>query len=121
MSREPSPLAQCQYPKLVRDQMPHIIQREGAKPIYRRIVGDEYRSALVIKLKEELAELLDAIDKDDKRAIQEEIGDMFDVLTALGYSHNIYMSEVETLREQKNAIKGKFNDGIWMESVESNG
>lgn len=121
MPREPSPLAECQYPKLVRDYMPAIISRDGRKPIYKQLKDDEYREALKKKLSEEFAELLDAIDQGDKKSITEELGDMFDVLTALSHSHNIFIDDVEMVREQKGAVKGKFGLGIWMEAVELNG
>ena len=116
--REPSELPNCQYPKLVRDYMPALIQREGGTPIYRRLKAQDKAAALKVKLNEEVEELYSALALDDKAAITEEIADLLEVLTALAYANGIYMSSVELQRQEKAAIKGTFSEGVWMESVE---
>lgn len=115
--REPSPLAICQYPKLVRDRMPQIISSEGRTPNFTKLDLKAKQIALKDKLLEEYTELVDAIKNNNRQSIAEEIADLIEVLTALTYSFDIYPNEVDDIREKKNIIKGKFNDGIWMESI----
>lgn len=65
--------------KLVRDRIPQIIRNEGAEPVTYIAGPEEYRARLREKLREEVAELLDA----DERSAPGELADVAEVLLAL--------------------------------------
>lgn len=68
------------YNKLVRDNIPSIIQDDNEIPITRILSDDEYRKELYKKLLEECNELICAKTSDN---IIEEASDVFEVLKAI--------------------------------------
>lgn len=118
--KHPSEIPTSQYPKLVRDYMPLIISREGATPVFRYISGEEKRSALVDKLREESAELFAALESGNLEEIAAEIADVQEVLKAIAQTNGIQMSMIADHQMQKAAVKGTFSRGVYMEAVELN-
>ena len=69
-----------EYNKLVRDNIPEIIQKDGKKASFRTLTSDEeYKKALEDKLLEECQEVISASGKD--RLV--EMADLFEVVKAL--------------------------------------
>lgn len=64
------------YNKLVRDKIPKIIERNGAKAITRKLTDEEYKEYLEKKLDEEVAEFHES-------KTVEELADILEVLYAL--------------------------------------
>lgn len=94
------------YQKLVRDNIPAIIEKNGETCVTRKLTDKEYEDALANKLQEEVAELL------------EEMADVMEVLYAMGKTRAVSKREVEQVRSQKAAEKGTFSKKIFLVSTE---
>ncbi|RTK94986.1 phosphoribosyl-ATP pyrophosphohydrolase [Candidatus Saccharibacteria bacterium] len=94
-----------QYPKLVRDNIPVMIERDG-KTATTHIAGEEeYVSFLLAKLVEEATELKNAVDSDHR---QEEIADVREVLGAIQAALGFSEDELREVQASKLAERGGF-------------
>lgn len=100
-----------ELPKLVRDEIPALIRADGDEPQTHIADAAEYETRLREKLGEEVAEY---------RASQEpaELADVLEVLHAIRKVHGLSVEDLETLREEKAKKRGRFAEGIVLESVE---
>jgi predicted house-cleaning noncanonical NTP pyrophosphatase (MazG superfamily) len=97
--------------KLVRDRIPKIIAADG-KQANTRILGDkEYLKELVKKLGEEAKEL-------QKDLSVEELADIKELVIAIREALGVHAGELEEVRRQKAAQRGRFKKKIFLESVE---
>jgi predicted house-cleaning noncanonical NTP pyrophosphatase (MazG superfamily) len=103
------------YNKLIRDKIPEIIEKTDKKFRTRLLDNSEYQKELKIKLKEELEEYIEA--QSDEAAI-EELADMLEVIKSLSEIHNASFSEVERVRQQKEEVRGGFQERIFLIDVE---
>ena len=87
------------YNKLVRDNIPDIIQKSGKTPAFHTLSENEYLTELDRKLSEELADILEVI---------------YAICDARGYS----TSELESCRKAKAEKRGSFANRIYLENVE---
>ena len=69
------------YNKLVRDNVPEIIEADGGAPKIRALTGEEFIVELLNKLKEEAEEVVKA--KADRQELIKEIGDVYEVIDAI--------------------------------------
>ncbi|MFF8603084.1 hypothetical protein ACF065_33650 [Streptomyces sp. NPDC015232] len=90
--------------KLVRDRIPEIIRNEGAEPVTHVAGPQEYRARLRDKLREEVAEFLEA----DEEAAPGELADVAEVLLALAADLGISPEQFEVLRAAKADERGGF-------------
>ncbi len=97
--------------KLVRDDIPALIEAEGRRPVTRVLAPAEYRAALIAKLKEECDEF-----RSDPS--MEELADVLEVVYSLA---DVIESRValEHARVAKLAARGGFAGRIWLESADS--
>lgn len=100
-----------QYNKLVRDNIPNIIQADGRAVNIRILNNEDYKKELNSKLKEELAEYL----KDNN---VEELADIVEVIYGLLKSMKITKQEFEEIRKNKNKKNGAFNKKIFLIEAE---
>jgi len=98
------------YKKLVRDKIPSIIEKNGGKPIIRKLDDEEYFKELNRKIKEELDEYLESYEV-------EELADLYEVLLAILDYKKISVEEFEIIRSMKVSKRGAFKDKIYLESV----
>lgn len=100
-----------EYDKLVRDRIPEIIAENGEEPIFHMADEEEYRTRLLEKLAEEVAEY---------RENQEiaELADILEVLHTIRDEHGVPVEQLQTIREQKADRRGRFEEGIVLERVE---
>lgn len=103
------------YQKLVRDNIPAIIEKNGETCVTRKLTDKEYETALAEKLQEEVAELLEAYTAKERSA--EEIADVMEVLYAMGKTCAVSKREIEQVRSQKAAEKGTFSKKIFLVST----
>jgi predicted house-cleaning noncanonical NTP pyrophosphatase (MazG superfamily) len=96
--------------KLVRDNIPEIIEREGGKVVQRVLLDDEYKTELSKKLIEEANEFM----RDENI---EELADVFEVFEAIMRTYGFTQLELEAARAKKNTTKGAFTKRIYVESV----
>lgn len=107
------------YNKLVRDNIPEIIEKQGKKANYRVITDEEeFKVVLAAKLIEEANELAEAIRNNDKKAMEEEVGDLLFAIITLEEFVNIDRYDVGLKAIKKNHEKGEFKNRIFLESVE---
>ena len=104
------------YNKLVRDNIPSIIEESGKIAHYRTLDDDgEYRAALMKKLIEEANEVTKAVKRDH---LIEEIGDVMTVLATILDFHGIDLDDVINNVDEKAEEKGTFINRCFLETVE---
>ncbi|HRH22488.1 MAG TPA: nucleoside triphosphate pyrophosphohydrolase [Candidatus Paceibacterota bacterium] len=91
------------YNKLVRDNIPEILDKKGVSYEKRIASLDEYKTELIKKLGEEVAEFSEAGDP-------EELADVMEVVEALKTLAEY--SAVESLRQEKREKRGGFDKRI---------
>lgn len=104
------------YNKLVRDNIPSIIESKGEKPITRILNEKEYKEELEKKLYEEYQEVIEA--SGDDRIM--ELADMVEVISFLAQLENKSLSDVILAASKKSEKRGAFNDRIFLEKVIEN-
>jgi len=97
------------YNKLVRDNIPEIMIKNGAKPVTKILSDDEYLNELNKKLQEELTEYL--LDGNI-----EELADLEEVLLAILKLKNISLEEFNKIRIAKVNKRGSFDKKIFLEN-----
>ncbi|MBG9549645.1 phosphoribosyl-ATP pyrophosphohydrolase [Cytobacillus firmus] len=103
------------YNKLVRDQIPEIIEKTGKKFSTRILDDNEYIKELKKKSFEELQEYVETNNNED--AI-EELADVLEIIHALAEYHGASIEEVEEIRTQKAEKRGGFKEKIFLIEVE---
>ena len=99
------------YNKLVRDNIPEIMIKNGAVPVTRILSDEEYLNELNKKLQEELNEYLQ-----DGDVL--ELADLEEVLLAILKVKNITKEEFDNIRIEKVNKRGAFDKKIFLESEE---
>lgn len=102
------------YNKLVRDNIPQIIEASG-KTCEVKILDDEaYEQALKDKLVEEMNEVQSA--KSDDELI-EELADVYEVLSSLVATKGVSQEEFIEIVQAKNDKRGGFRDKVFLKTV----
>ena len=101
------------YNKLVRDNIPNIIENNGEEPIIRVLNNEEYKLELERKLNEEYLEVLESSGKDRL----EELADMLEVIKSLSQLENSNLNEIIAIAEEKSKKRGGFEKRIYLEKV----
>ncbi len=102
------------YNKLVRDNIPNIIQGNGESPVVRVLDEDEYKSELEKKLGEEYQEVLETTTVEDRI---EELADMLEIIMALADIHGKSLDDVRDVCDNKRRKRGGFQKRIYLERV----
>lgn len=96
--------------KLVRNNIPQIIEAAGKQAVTRVLSDEEYLAELDRKLTEECAEY-----QADKNV--EELADVLEVLYAIAAARGYSVQELERMRAAKAEKRGGFADRIFLEKV----
>ena len=101
------------YEKLVRDNIPDIIRKNGEEPIIEILDNERYKEELEKKLKEECMEVINAngIDR------IEELADLLEVMYSLIKLENKTIDDVEKVRMEKKLKRGGFSNKIYLKGV----
>lgn len=99
------------YNKLVRDNIPHIIEQEGKKPYLHIASGSELEEALLRKLDEEIGEFRESKDP-------VELVDILEVIYRLANCYSITQDKLEEMRKEKARQRGAFQRGFILERIE---
>ncbi len=99
------------FDKLVRDNIPEVLEKKGIKSVTRQIEGEEYMKRLIEKLREEVQEFVD-----DNN--QEELADIFEVLGAIIEEKGFTREAIEEIRLKKLNERGGFKNKIILEQTE---
>jgi predicted house-cleaning noncanonical NTP pyrophosphatase (MazG superfamily) len=104
--------AENEYPKLVRDKIPEIIEKDtGQKPETRTLEGEEFQKYLLKKMVEESAELRNVKDKEH---LAEELADIFEIIDELLSANQLKLEEIREIQKQKAERRGGFKKRILM-------
>jgi len=99
------------YNKLVRDNIPEVIAKNGQQAKFRVLDDNELTQELEKKLQEEVAEYLQ-----DKNA--DELADILEVVYALGERLGYTPRSLEELRKQKALKRGGFKKKLFLVRVD---
>ncbi len=102
------------YGKLVRDNIPSIIEKEGKRAKVRFLEKSERGQALKNKLLEEAQELFDANTMDE---IGKESADILEVILAIIEANGLRLDEVEAIRKKRSDVRGSFKSWVFLEEV----
>jgi predicted house-cleaning noncanonical NTP pyrophosphatase (MazG superfamily) len=100
-----------EYDKLVRDRIPELIRADHEVPVTETVEDDEYRHRLREKLDEEVAEYHESGET-------AELADVLEVVDALAALDDVTPEELETIRREKRAERGGFDEGVVLKRVE---
>lgn len=100
------------YDKLVRDEIPAIIEADGETPVTHVADEEEYEQRLADKLDEEVQEF-----RENDRT--NELADVLEVIRAICAHRGVSMDELDRRRQEKAEERGGFEEGIVLERVES--
>jgi len=103
-----------EFDKLVRDDIPEIIEADGEIPETHVAEGEEYTERLVDKLAEEVEEYRERRDP-------AELADVLEVIHAIRRDDGLSAEELEQLRETKARERGRFEEGLVLEAVRTEG
>ena len=95
------------YNKLVRDQIPEIIEASGKKCVTEILSDADYLKALDAKLDEELAEY-------HKDQNIEELADLLELIRACAAARGCSIDQLEQVRAKKAAERGRFEKKIFL-------
>lgn len=99
------------YNKLIRDNIPEIIDMDGKKSNIKVLDNDEYLKSLNSKLQEELDEYYE--DGNIK-----ELADLVEVIYAILNHKEVSIEEFEKIRLNKKITRGGFDKKLFLVSVE---
>lgn len=111
-------ITENKYPKLVRDNIPEIVEKISGKKVKTRVLKDdlEYLGYLLQKVEEEASELANAEGRDHQI---EEIADVMELLDTLIEFNGLDWEQVRKVQEEKRMRRGGFEKRILMlEKVE---
>lgn len=103
------------YNKLVRDNIPDIIEADDKKYRTKILNDQDYISELKKKLCEEANEVNQAMNREE---IIEELSDIIEIVETLKNIYDIQTDEIEEVRKTKVNKNGKFDKKIFLEFVE---
>lgn len=99
------------YNKLVRDNIPDIIRKNGEIPCISILDDDKYLDELKTKLIEETNEFIESEEL-------MELADILEVVEYLAKAKGSNLDEILRLKEQKEIKNGAFEKKIFLEFVE---
>lgn len=102
------------YNKLVRDNIPQIIEAKGKKAKVRVLNDAEYKSLLDKKLHEEFLEFTHANEQEQL----EELADIVEVVYGILESRGVSIEDFEKVRLAKKEERGGFKEKLMLISVE---
>lgn len=103
--------------KLVRDNIPEIIQKANKTPNIRILDNDDYLYYLKLKLVEEAKEASNTNNNDE---LINELADVVEVIEAIIKTTNIAIEDINNAKISKANKNGQFNKKIFLESVDDN-
>lgn len=98
-----------QYPKLVRDKIPEIIQGKGKKAQTRVLADSEFLKYLLKKVVEESVELAHSLEKGN---MEEELADVAELIQTIIKFKGLKLEDIANIQKKKNEKNGGFEKKI---------
>ncbi len=98
--------------KLVRDNIPKIIEESGNKCEFRILSDEEYAKSLGEKLKEEVAEFIKEYEAENDEQAIKELADIQEVILAIVDMIGVEQDKFELIRKNKAKANGAFKNKI---------
>jgi len=102
------------YAKLVRDKIPELIKKSGAKVSQKKLSEASYLNELKRKLIEEGEELSLA---KKREAILDELADIQEIIDSLLITFNYKLKDLKNIQAQKNKRNGAFQNKIYINHI----
>ena len=102
------------FNKLVRDNIPAIIHKNGENAITRILSDEEYKLELERKLYEEYQEVLKTTNSKERI---EELSDMLEIIISLANLENKTLDDVIEVAKVKRLKRGGFSKKIFLEKT----
>lgn len=102
------------FHKLVRDNIPTIIEKNGETAVTRILNDEEFKIELERKLLEECHEVLSAQTSKERL---EELADILEVISSLSALENVGLDTITTIMEEKRQKRGGFSKKIFLEKT----
>ena len=99
-----------EHNKLIRDNIPEIIEARGKTAVVRTLSDEEYVHYLKRKLQEEVDEYIE-------NSCIEELCDIYEVLDALKKALRYADDDIESVKSKKAIKNGKFDKKLLLERV----
>lgn len=102
------------YNKLVRDNIPTIIEQDNEIPFTKILNDNDYKIELYKKLKEECDEVIDS-----KNSVEllEELADLFEVIKSIAQLEDKTIDDIIEIAYQKRLKRGGFEKRIFLEKT----
>jgi len=104
------------YNKLIRDNIPAIIEKTGKKFSFERVSDDKFRKLLLQKLVEEANEVCTC----DESDIINELSDIYEVIDSIVEVYNLDKKAILAAQKNKREKRGGFGKHIkllWVEKT----
>ena len=102
------------YNKLVRDNIPTIIEQDNEVPFTRILNDNDYKKELYKKLKEECDEV---IDSKNTFELLEELADLLEVIKSIAQLEDKTIEDIIEIANQKRLKRGGFEKRIFLEKT----
>lgn len=102
------------YNKLVRDNIPNIIEQDNETPFTRILDDNEYRTELYRKLTEECNEVLTS---ESSEETLEELADVLEIIKSIAELENKKLDDVIEIANKKRSKRGGFEKRIFLEKT----
>lgn len=102
------------FNKLVRDNIPQIIENNNEKPITKILDDAEYKEELFKKLREECEEVAKS---EDTTELLEELADVYEVIASIAKAENKDICDIMEIADKKRAVRGGFAKKVFLKEV----
>lgn len=104
------------FNKLVRDNIPNIIENNNEVAITKILTDEEFKVELLKKLKEECKEVNDSKTSNE---LLEELADVLEILRTLSMLENKTLEDIINIADEKKQKRGGFDKKIFLEKTYS--
>lgn len=101
------------YNKLIRDNIPEIINKDGKECVVEELNDDDY----IVKLKEKLIEEANEVNNANADDISSELADVLEIIEAIENHYKLDHNDILNIKENKSIKNGKFNKKLLLKEV----
>lgn len=105
------------FNKLVRDNIPNIIDNNGEVAVTRVLDDEEYRKELYKKLLEEANEVINSTEEETL----EELADVLEILSSIASLNNKSIEDIIEIARMKREKRGGFQKRLFLERTYDKG